>query len=368
MTKRFYKITSIALAGLLAGSTIALAVSLFSTRGGVREEILGGETMISEGIGNGMRLSASAAERSSVGQESFTATATVAPNNEATNSGVQWSVAWKNPSSAFATGKTVTNYVTVTPSGSGYDKSKTATVTAVREFGEPVILTAASEADPEIKATCQLDYLQTATDFSLSFGDVACNFGGETNVSVNLLPSGGITSGGTATPNLQKATVYTVPVTYSMSYALSPTDLNVYLYDRIPNSSSGGNLSFDESRLAAYSVASKGLYFGFEQFVSNFGLKYYFNGMGQITEKAVFDEYTTQELIALYNTVKASETDRSSLEMFSLTATVSRSYTLDGKQQTTSKDYKTTFIMGGYTTDSQVKTVTLNETAHLFGK
>ena len=48
----------------------------------------------------------------------YTITATVEPA-ETTNKAVDWSIAWANADSAWASGKTVTDYVTVTPSESG---------------------------------------------------------------------------------------------------------------------------------------------------------------------------------------------------------------------------------------------------------
>ena len=45
-------------------------------------------------------------------------TATITPSN-ATNQKVDWTVKWKNASSSWANGKTVTDYVTVTPTSDG---------------------------------------------------------------------------------------------------------------------------------------------------------------------------------------------------------------------------------------------------------
>ena len=81
-------------------------------------------------------------------------TATITPEN-ATNQNVTWSVAWKNPSSSWASGKTVTDYVTVTPDSSN---SKVATVTCVKAFSEQVIVTATAAGNTSVKKTCTVDY------------------------------------------------------------------------------------------------------------------------------------------------------------------------------------------------------------------
>ena len=81
-------------------------------------------------------------------------TATITPEN-ATNQNVTWSVAWKNPSSSWASSKTVTDYVTVTPDSSN---SKVATVTCVKAFSEQVIVTATAAGNTSVKKTCTADY------------------------------------------------------------------------------------------------------------------------------------------------------------------------------------------------------------------
>lgn len=70
---------------------------------------------------------------------------------------IDWSIAWKNPSSTWATGKVVTDYVTVTPTSDG---ALTAQVTKVLLFSEQIIVTAASRVRPELKATATVDCLK----------------------------------------------------------------------------------------------------------------------------------------------------------------------------------------------------------------
>lgn len=93
---------------------------------------------------------------SPLAETAYTLTATVTPA-EATDQSIEWSVEFVNPSSAWATGKTVTDYVTVTPSG---ENNQTAAVACVGAFGEQIKITAASGADSTKKAECLADYGQ----------------------------------------------------------------------------------------------------------------------------------------------------------------------------------------------------------------
>ena len=83
-------------------------------------------------------------------------TATVTPA-EAEDKILDWSVAFKNPSSTWASGKTVTDYVTVSPTADG---ALTANVSCLQAFGEQVIVTAAIRGNAGVKGTATADYKQ----------------------------------------------------------------------------------------------------------------------------------------------------------------------------------------------------------------
>ncbi len=73
---------------------------------------------------------------------------------------IDWSIAWKNPSSTWATGKVVTDYVTVSPTADG---ALTAKVKKIAAFGEQVIVTATSRVVTSLKATATVDCLKEVT-------------------------------------------------------------------------------------------------------------------------------------------------------------------------------------------------------------
>ncbi len=83
----------------------------------------------------------------------YTLTATVEPA-DATNGDVTWSIAWKNPDSTWASGKTLSNYITLSSDG------LTATVTVKAAFGEQAIITVRSVSNTDIYATCTVDYVE----------------------------------------------------------------------------------------------------------------------------------------------------------------------------------------------------------------
>lgn len=83
---------------------------------------------------------------------SVTLTATVTPSWATQD--LSWSVAFNNPASEWATGKTVTDYVTVTPE----ETTLTATVQCLQPFGEQIIVTVSADEFDDVSATCTVDF------------------------------------------------------------------------------------------------------------------------------------------------------------------------------------------------------------------
>lgn len=146
---------------------------------------------------------------------SATVTATVLPADA--NQAVDWRVSFVNPNSAWAQGKTATDYVTVTTETEG---STTATISCIAPFGEQVKLECISQDNPKVKAECTIDLMQALEGASLTFGtDLPINFGGQTDVVWEINPTG-VGKGGTANVVLDTSDVYTIPAEYSWNIDL----------------------------------------------------------------------------------------------------------------------------------------------------
>lgn len=132
----------------------------------------GGMAMDDSIIGNGIMLMSIDIPRALYGEYDIAPiaetakqlTATITPA-DATNKVVDWSVAWKNSNSAWAKGKAVSSYVTVTPTSDG---ALTANVACLKAFGEQVIVTVAVRDDTAITATATVDYEQRVIGFDFS--------------------------------------------------------------------------------------------------------------------------------------------------------------------------------------------------------
>ncbi len=224
--------------------------------------------VITEGESNGLALMSAriAAEDyaeygvSPLADTAYTITATVSPAT-ADNKTVDWSVAWANASSSWANGKTVTGYVTVSPSGDG---STTATVSCLQAFGEQVIVTCTSRDNSEIKATCTVDYKQR---FNVS--GATLNVGGST---YNLSSGQAVPLASSATLSVDTSSdAYTVAddVTVSTAVYFSQAFEDA-LYDYFTDSYFGYDISntaiktLDEN---AFSVAD--MFYGIIDYVAD---------------------------------------------------------------------------------------------------
>ena len=152
--------------------------------------------------------------------ETLTITATVSPDNSADNTGLDWSMAFKDPSSAWATGKTLTDYMTLTPSGTDAAGSKTVSVKCLKPFGEQVVITATSQDNPEVTASCTADFAQRIESATLKFGDLNVSLGGDTNVKWELNPNGTGVGGATSVTS-SKSDVYTLAEDFTYTVTLT---------------------------------------------------------------------------------------------------------------------------------------------------
>lgn len=172
-------IIAFALIFVLLAGLIGTWVVLFEDDAPEEESPAQTETVVTDGEGNPMEsgkvyampanmVFATTAAEPSDAKDGITLKATIDPDTAA-NQNVDWSVSFVNPSSSWASGKTVTDYVTVMPTSDG---ALTATVQCLKAFGEQIKITVTSRANEYAKAECTVDYARRITDFTFySFPD-----------------------------------------------------------------------------------------------------------------------------------------------------------------------------------------------------
>lgn len=134
-----------------------------------------GGMLVGEAEGNGVKLMSAkiaAADYEEYGvsplaENAFVLTATITPADSYDKT-VDWTVRWQNASSSWAKGKTVTDYVTVTPTSDG---ALTASVACLQDFGEKIEVVCTSRANENASATCVCDYAKRVESFSITCED-----------------------------------------------------------------------------------------------------------------------------------------------------------------------------------------------------
>lgn len=219
--------------------------------------------------------------------ETLTITATVSPDNSADNTGLDWSMAFKNPASEWATGKTLSDYMTLTPSGEDAAGSKTVSVKCLKPFGEQIVITATSQDNPEVTASCTADFAQRVESATLKFGDLNVNLGGDTNVKWELNPNGtGV--GGATNVTMEKSDVYTLAeeFTYTVKAESSYTEDNQFTLN-------GEGVSVT----APGDITESGLTFNYALFETTQMMIF------DRIEDFVFDKATVSELIPYFSNI-----------------------------------------------------------------
>lgn len=143
-----------------------------TTDDGLQNE-LEGMVMPTESSGKQMRVTARALAASAFSdygvsaqaENAYTLTAEVFPEY-ASDKSVNWVIAWADGDSQWASGKTVMDYVTVTPTADG---ALTAVLACVRDFGEPIILTVSSRSNPDICGVTVINYYQCVKSLNYVF-------------------------------------------------------------------------------------------------------------------------------------------------------------------------------------------------------
>ncbi len=212
---------------LLVGILLLGAIlGWFEKKEPVKEAQSGGGMEVAEVQSNGISLlSARIAPTnyeeygiSPLAENAYTLTATVTPS-DAANKKVDWTIAFKNASSSWATGKTVTDYATVTPSADG---SLTAVVENVKAFREQIVVKCTSRDNTSAYATCTVEYLQRTEGYTFILdGYTYQTTGTKTNAAT---PTFSTTKSAAALITVNKSAVYTRANTDTATYfTVKPT-------------------------------------------------------------------------------------------------------------------------------------------------
>lgn len=119
--------------------------------------------VISQEVSKGITLMSGVATTAADGTTTKTITATVEPAGANEHDPLSWEVAFKDPSSTWANGKIVSDYVTISVSAD----TLTCTVTCKQAFGEQIVLNVSSKTK-NASASANVDYLKRVTDFTFT--------------------------------------------------------------------------------------------------------------------------------------------------------------------------------------------------------
>lgn len=310
---------------------------------------------------------------SALADTAYTLTATVEPDYEGEKT-FDWSVKFQSDSSSWASGKTVTDYVTLTPGGEDYAASKSVTLENLQPFGEQIIIKATARDDPEITATCTADYAQKPVDFSLSFGEVSCNFGGDTDVTLEINANAETAPGGAADAQFTKSELYSLSQEFTVTYELTGKKFMSYTASGygvegwyifgtwLPSP----DFKDEYADLSGYSVADNGLYFGIKYLSDNLQLHTVGGGMGGLTARPASEHspsdfiqqftHAGESLIPEGNSLTYTYGD--DLEVLDLQVTLTGEYA--------TYTYETTFVIAGYTNTSTLTGMNVSESGVVF--
>lgn len=191
------RIVSITLACVLLATAVITGIALFVTNNkpvvADKDNVLDSNLVASIDAPGKVKLIQTPLRAASSNADSFVLTATVDSTDSDLNA-IEWSTEFANPSSAWATGKKVSDYVTITVDGSDPNK---VTVKNTAPFGE-VINVVAKAKYFDVSAKCKLDYIKRIEDVQCS---IVSSKNNETNVlflneeneySVEIVPTYGV--------------------------------------------------------------------------------------------------------------------------------------------------------------------------------
>ena len=313
---------------------------------GFEQTMVGGGMQIGESKGNGIQLMSTtllASEYSDYGvaataESAYTLSATITPS-DAANHGVDWTLSWSNPSSSWASGKTVTDYVTVVPASSG---AKTATVSCLQPFGTQVVITATSQDNPKVKANCTVDYAQKVTGVTLNFGNVPINLGGETYIKYEV-SSAVNGDGGEITADIQTSEVYTISESFTKMVDLNYVGTgSSSVYFSLATGHPTGMDFMNRSEITNW--YGEEVYFDYNHDICNW---FIMTRAGDI----MFDELTTAEIIEEFEGVTEST-------MYQITFTITGTHS--------NYSYSSVMKCNGYKNSTPVNALALSSTGYVF--
>ena len=274
-------------------------------------------------------------------------TATVKSNGVSILSDLDWSSAWVNASSEWATEKTVTDYIRITPLAESGSGNRKVTVECLKAFGEQIVITCAVRGDAEEKATVSVHYLQSLQNTVIKFGETACVFNGNALTEFDFTATSfqGLALQGKPTYlkySVECSTPYTIPLEVTcvidtegcepFSHSLSdekPTDSGTV--KGVFCSSSAG-AAYDWT---SFNLIERGMPYSM-QFLTENLYRYRF-GRGTSPE---YTRYTVSQLLSDYS---AYGTDASNRKLFNVTFTFSCPQALSAPVTK-----KTTFCIGKF--------------------
>jgi hypothetical protein len=271
-------------------------------------------------------------------ESAYVLTATVTPS-DAGNQALDWSIAWVNANSAWAKGKTVTDYVTVIPATAG---GRTATVSCLQAFGEQIKITVKSKADSSKFANCMVDYAQRVKGVDLYFGNIPVNLGGITTVKYELSPTlNG--PGGEVYAEIETSDVYTIAENFTKQVTLTYVkDGTESVYFRLADGHPSG-MDFTSQSLTT-NWYGEDVYFDYQHDISKW---FIMRREGDLLVKNL----TTGEIAAQFDGITEST-------MYQINFDVVGKYN--------SFNYTSVVKCGGYTNGTAVASVSLDYMSYVF--
>ena len=264
-------------------------------------------------------------------ESAYTLTATIEPESAA-NQKVDWSMAFTS-ANTWSQGKNIEDYITLAVS----EDTKTSTISCNAPFGCQITVTASSQENPSAKATCTLDYAQKVTSASLSFGNIPINLGGDTfvkyEVAQGVQGNGGVVAGSIVTSD-----VYSLADTFTESVTLTEKMVDGKYFAVKDLSISNLQSHTGEN------VIGQSIYYDYDNDISKWFIM-------QRAGDILFKNLSTAQIIDYLSNITQPL-------LYEVT------YTVTGKYNTYT--YTSNMKCNGYTNNTPVKNLNLNESGFVF--